>query len=93
MFDPETVDLIRRAPPLEGLDLAALPQILTDAFATVVAARIRLRTGSPDPERTEFAETLTLLTRLAATHEIYVALMPDRDNRAAAAFVAASAHA
>ncbi|WP_219929843.1 DEAD/DEAH box helicase [Teichococcus aestuarii] len=46
----------------------------------------------PDPEGTEIADTLTLLTRLAATHEIHVALMPDRDNRAAAAFVAASAH-
>lgn len=92
MFDPETVDLIQRAPPLDGLDLADLPQILTDAFATVVAARIRLRTGSPDPEGVEVAETLTLLTRLAATHEIYVALTPDRDSRAAAAFVAASAH-
>ncbi|WP_152047169.1 DEAD/DEAH box helicase [Aureimonas psammosilenae] len=92
MFDPETIDLIQRAPPLEGLDLTALPQILTEAFATVVAARIRLRTGSPDPEGTEVTETLKLLTRLAATHEIYVALMPDRENRAAAAFVAASAH-
>ncbi len=92
MFDPETVELIQRAPALEGLDLAALPQVLTDAFATVVAARIRLRTGTPEPEGTEVAQTLALLTRLAATHEIYVALMPDRDNRAAAAFVAASAH-
>ena len=92
MFDPETVRLIRRAQPLEGLDLAALPQILTDAFATVVAARIRLRTASPAPEGTEVAETLTLLTRLAATQELYVALTPDRDNRAAAAFVAAAAH-
>ena len=92
MFDPETVRLIQQAPALEGLDLAALPQVLTDAFATVVAARIRLRTGTPEPEGTEVAETLALLTRLAATHETYVALMPDRDNRAAAAFVAASAH-
>lgn len=92
MFDPETVELIQRAPPLEGLDLAALPQVLTDAFATVVAARIRLRTGTPEPEGTEVAQTLAMLTRLAATHEIYVALMPDRDNRASAAFVAASAH-
>ncbi len=47
MFDPETVGLIQQAPALEGLDLAALPQVLTDAFATVVAARIRLRTGTP----------------------------------------------
>lgn len=92
MFDPETVTLIRQAPPLEGLDLAALPQLLTDAFATVVAARIRLRTGAPDPAGAEVEGTLALLTRLAAAQEAYVALLPDRENRAAAAFVAGSAH-
>ena len=27
MFDPETIALIQRAPELEGLDLAALPQV------------------------------------------------------------------
>lgn len=92
MFDPETVALIRQAPPLEGLDLVALPQLLTDAFATVVAARIRLRTGAPDPAGADIGETLALLTRLAAAQEAYVALLPDRENRAAAAFVAGSAH-
>lgn len=92
MFDPETIALIRSAPPLEGLDLDALPQQLTEAFAKVVSARIRLRTGAPDAEQADLAETLELLSRLAATHEAYVALLPDRENRAAAAFVAASAH-
>jgi hypothetical protein len=92
MFDPETVALIRQAPPLEGLDLEALPQLLTDAFATVVAARIRLRTGVPDPTGADIEGTLALLTRLAAAQEAYVALLPDRENRAAAAFVAGSAH-
>ena len=53
MFDPETIDLIRRAPPLEGLDLENLPRLLTDAFATVVAARIRLRTGAPEASQAE----------------------------------------
>jgi hypothetical protein len=92
MFDPETVTLIRQAPPLEGLDLVALPQLLTDAFATVVAARIRLRAGAPDPASADVGGTLALLTRLAAAQEAYVALLPDRENRAAAAFVAGSAH-
>src|SRR5665213_2760909 len=92
MFDPETIGLIQQAPPLEGLDLEALPQLLTNAFATVVAARIRLRTGAPDPADAEFEGTLALLNRLAAAQEAYVALLPDRENRAAAAFVAASAH-
>jgi hypothetical protein len=92
MFDPETVTLIRQAPPLEGLDLVALPQLLTDAFATVVAARIRLRTGAPDPAGADVEGTPAMLARLAAAQEAYVALLPDRENRAAAAFVAGSAH-
>jgi hypothetical protein len=92
VFDPETATLIRQAPPLEGLDLMALPQLLTDAFATVIAARIRLRTGAPDPAGSDVEGTLALLSRLAAAQEAYVALLPDRENRAAAAFVAGSAH-
>ena len=92
MFDPETIALIRQAPPLEGLDLAALPQLLTDAFATVVAARIRLRTGAPDPAGADIEGTVALLARLAAAQEAYVALLPDRENRSAAAFVAGVAH-
>ena len=43
MFDADTVALILRAPVLEGLDLAALPQRLTAAYASIVAARIRTR--------------------------------------------------
>ncbi len=92
MFDPDTVALIRRAPSLDGIDLESLPQMLTDAFATVVAARIRLRTGAPDTVGTEIEASMSLLTRLAATHEVLVAQLPDRDNRAAAAFVAGAAH-
>lgn len=38
------------------------------------------------------AQTLSEMRRLAAAHESYVALLPDRENRSAAAFVAASAH-
>ena len=39
MFDPSTADLIRRAPPLEGLDTASL------LYASIVTARLRLRSG------------------------------------------------
>jgi hypothetical protein len=92
MFDAITADLIRSAPPLEGLNLDALPQQLTDAFATVVSARIRLRNGALDASQAELDDTMEFLSRLAAAHEAYVALLPDRENRAAAAFVAGSAH-
>jgi hypothetical protein len=44
MFDSNTVALIKSAPPLPGLDLNALPQQITEAYAAIVSARIRLRT-------------------------------------------------
>jgi superfamily II DNA/RNA helicase len=92
MFDPTTAALIRAAPPLGGLDLENLPKRLTEAFADIVSARIRLRGVSSEDDGDALAETLGELRRLAAAHEAYAALLPDRENRASAAFVAASAH-
>jgi superfamily II DNA/RNA helicase len=92
MFDPITSALISAAPPLEGLDLEALPKRLTAAFAEIVSARIRLRSPGVEDVDPEAAETLNQLRRLAAAHESYVVLLPERENRAAAAFVAAAAH-
>jgi superfamily II DNA/RNA helicase len=92
MFDPITVALIRTAPALDGLDLEGLSKRLTSAFADIVSARIRLRGEAYDGATSELTETLNELRRLAAAHESYVALLPGRQNRAAAAFVAASAH-
>src|SRR3546814_12044212 len=92
MFDPITAALIGSAPPLEGLDLQNLPKLLTEAFADIVSARIRLRGSAQDEDNPGLTETLRNLRRLAATHEAYVALLPDRDNSTAAAFVAASPH-
>lgn len=92
MFDPVTSALIRSAPPLQGLDLDGLPKRLTEAFADIVSARIRLRGAVSEGQSADLAGTLTDLRRIAAAHEAYSALLPDRDNRSAAAFVAASAH-
>lgn len=92
MFDPTTTALIRAAPPLEGLDLEGLPKRLTEAFADIVSARIRLRGAVADEENEAIAGTVAELRRIAAAHEAYAALLPDRENRASASFVAASAH-
>lgn len=93
MFDPTTAALIRAAPPLEGLDLDGLPKRLTEAFADIVSARIRLRGAATDEvDDGTLAATLAELGRIAAAHEAFTALLPDRENRASAAFVAASAH-
>lgn len=90
MFDPITAAIIASSPKLSGLDLEQLPKRLTQAFAEIVAARIQFR-GQGGIEAS-LARTLLEMRRLAAAHESYVALLPDRENRSAAAFVAASAH-
>jgi superfamily II DNA/RNA helicase len=92
MFDPITTAFIRTAPPLDGLDLDVLPKRLTQAFADIVSARIRLRSAGVEDVDPEAERTLNELRRLAAAHESYVSLLPERENRGAAAFVAAAAH-
>ena len=93
MFDPVTVGLIGNAPPLSTLDLEELPRRFTNAFAAIVAARVRMR-GLVDTEgRTEALDALIAkMRRLAAAQEAFVATHPARANRAAAAFVAGAAH-
>lgn len=93
MFDADAVRLIGEAPPLDGLDLAELPQEFTNAYASIVSARIRLRDLSSDgvlPE--ELAQLVSKMKRLAYTQEALVSAVSDRANRTAAAFVAGSAH-
>lgn len=93
MFDNDTVELINSAPKLDGLDLAELPKQLTEAYASIVSARVCLREGAdqaglPD----EVIEIVKRMTRLAFSHEAIVSASEDMENRAAAAFVAGSAH-
>jgi DEAD/DEAH box helicase len=94
MFDADTVALIAGAPTLDGLDLAALPLRLTDAYASIVAARVRLREAAEEGAwlPIETVQTVAEMRRLAFTHEGLVAASPQRPDRAAAAFVAGAAH-
>jgi len=91
MFDPQTTNLIRQAPELPELDRERLPEELTRAFAAIVAFRVRLAGSGGRPPHDLFA-SLERFRRMAATFEAMVALQPDRDDRQAAAFVAAQAH-
>lgn len=90
MYDSSTADLIRNAPPLRGLDRAALPDMFTQEFAKLAAIRVRLRAGEVAAE--DLDPTRQLLKRLAQTNEVLVALGPDRENRRSAAFVAGTAY-
>jgi len=91
MFDSHTAQLIRRAPPLSQLDMERLPQRLTRAFTTIVAFRVRMsQAGAELPA--ELLKELDVFRRMANTFESLVVLLPTRENREAAAYVAAQAH-
>src|SRR5579872_1983136 len=93
MFDAQTVELIRSAPPLDGLELETLPKQLTEAYSRIVSLRIRLRELlSAERFETELGDMVRRLESIALTQEAFVAATPGRANRPAAAFVAASAH-
>lgn len=93
MFDAETKALIARAPSLEGMNYADLPRRLTDAYATIVAARIRMQNNAIEQAGLS-GEMLVLLQemqRLASTNEALAAILDEESSRLSAAFVAASA--
>lgn len=93
MFDPETIRIISEAPSLDGLDQGEISKILTEAYAQIVSARLRLRElqeAGGDTE--ELIKNVDILRRLASTQEALVAALGERDNRQSAAFVGASAH-
>src|SRR5258708_29005998 len=91
MYDADTAGLIRLTPALDGLDRSRLPEHLSDAFAKIAAIRLRLRTtGQIDSD--ELVGLINDMQRLALTNEALVSISPNRSDRAAAAFVAGSAH-
>ena len=90
MYDPATVALIRSAPDLPELDRERLPDSLSRAFAEIASARVLLRDG--DDDTSELLATIDFAQRLAYANEAMVAIDPDRENRAAAGFVAATAY-
>ncbi|MBA1141128.1 DEAD/DEAH box helicase [Mesorhizobium neociceri] len=91
MYDPETAALIRTAPSFSGLDIGRLPELLTEAFAKIAAARVRLRDGSIGQDE-DVVRLVRDMQRLALANEALVSITPEREDRAAAAFVAGSAH-
>jgi antiviral helicase SKI2 len=92
MFDPQTTQLISEVPELPDLDRQNLAKTLSESFAKISSARIRLRSL----EDAEADETLNAvienMRRLARTNEAFVSVDLDREDRAAAAFVAGTAH-
>ena len=91
MYDSDTSKLIQSSPALDGLNRERLPELLSDAFAKIAAARFRLRDGAAKDDH-ELIDLIAEMQRLAFTNEILVAASPEREDRAAAAFVAGSAH-
>ena len=89
MYDPVTSSLIQSVPALTGLDRLNLPRTLTAVYARLVSARLLMR---GQPSDASLAAELLIIRRLANTFETYAAVLTDRADREAAAFVAGTAH-
>ncbi len=89
MYDETTARLIRQTPDLPDLDRQDLPDRLSRYYAEIVAARVRAREAD---DKSGLEEITHFAMRLAQTNEALVAVAPDRKDRAAAAFVAATAY-
>jgi hypothetical protein len=89
MFDVETSRLIRRAPPLRGVNPEVLPQELTGIYAELVALRLREDELEAVGERTQILERLS---RVATIYEACADTTEDAAARRASAFVAGTAH-
>lgn len=88
MYDPITAALIRSGPALPGLDRDTLPEHLTRLYAQLVSARLSLRLREIEGLEGQLVE----LNKLASAYETYAAVLPERDDRDAAGFIAATAH-
>lgn len=90
MFDDHTTKLIQNSFPLKGLDLKRLPQDLTDAYASIVSARLgALKFENQDDE---IQEHIIKLRKLSDTYEALTLFLPlDDPTRVSCAFVAGSA--
>jgi ATP-dependent RNA helicase HelY len=89
MFDATTAALIRQAPAIRGVDPATLPQDLTQAYAELVA--LRLREGEPGADAARELRHDRLL-KVAAVYEALVDTASDLADRRGAAFVAGTAY-
>ncbi len=91
MFDEASESLIRQVPPLSGLDRDRLSRTFTNAYAKLVAIRIKLK-GVQGALPEEFGSTAERILRLAQTYEAFAHVLPPGDAQRAAAFVSATAY-
>ena len=90
MFDPDTSRLMRSAQPLDGLDPSDLPRRLAAEYVSLAARRLRIGVGGME-EAQDYSSGAWPLPRLADAYEVLASLGGSADERAAAAFVAATA--
>jgi superfamily II DNA/RNA helicase len=87
MFDSETAQLLRSAPPVPGLDPQNIPALLTRHYANLVSARLRgASEGGVDSTAEQWPPE-----RIADTYELITSLHTEGDLRRASAFVAGTA--
>ena len=82
MFDAVTSTLIRAAPPLEGLEVDRLPELLTGAYSRIISVRLTVGGGAAlDLPRSALEDDLRELRQLAHTYGALALSLDPGDER------------
>ena len=92
MFNIITSDYIKNIPPVEGVDIEHLPQILSKIYAQILGLRTKYADDVLQFPVEELEEDLSFLGKLSLTLEVYLDSMQFEAMSGSVAYVAAMAH-
>ena len=78
MFNKVTADILRMLPPVKGVDIERMPQLLSKVYAHIVGLKTKYEVGILEFEAEEIGDDYRTLSELAFTLELYVV---KRNNR------------
>jgi len=92
MYNSTTEEKIKNIPSIGEIDLARLPQLLTQIYAQIVSLRRQFVDGTLDLQDSSIAEGIILLRTLATNLETILLVIPFHEQKESIAFVAATAN-
>lgn len=92
MFNKVTADILRMLPPVKGVDIERMPQLLSKVYAHIVGLKTKYKVGILEFEAEEIGDDYRILSELAFTLELYLESGKFEEKQNAIAYVAAMSH-
>lgn len=92
MFNKITANILRMLPPVKGVDIERIPQLLSKVYAHIVGLKTKYEVGILEFEAEEIDDDYRTLSELAFTLELYLESGKFGEKQNAIAYVAAMSH-